>query len=83
MADLNKIVIPNIETKWKNVTFTLRFKMPTVNAIKAKYNGDPKNCCQELLIEWLCTYGIHPKTTREVTYICKYTIGPNSVILHV
>ena len=63
MADLNKIVIPRIKAEWEDVAYALRYKIVTVNAIKAKHNEDPKNCCRELFIDWLSTnHGVDPKT---------------------
>ena len=63
MADINKIVIPQIKAEWEDVAYALRYKIPEVNGIKAKYSDNPKRCCQELFIDWLSTNnGIGPKT---------------------
>ena len=63
MGDINKIVVPKIQAEWEDVAYALRYKIPTVKAIKAKYNDDPKKCCKELLTDWLSTdNGVGPKT---------------------
>jgi len=63
MADINTIVIPRIKAEWEDVAFALRYKIPTVNAIKAQHNENPKKCCRQLFIEWLSTnHGVSPKT---------------------
>ena len=62
MADINNIVVPQIIAEWENVAYALRYKIPMVNAIKAKHE-DPKKCCQKLFIDWLSTdHGVAPKT---------------------
>ena len=63
MSDLIRIVIPRIKAEWEDVAFALCFKIETVNAIMTKYQGDPKRCCRELLMDWLSTnHGASPKT---------------------
>ena len=63
MGDINKIVVPKIQAEWEDVAYALRYKIPTVNAIKAKYNDNPKKCCKELFTDWLSTdHGAGPKT---------------------
>ena len=63
MGDINKIVIPKIQAEWEDVAYALRYEIPTVNAIKAKYNDNPKKCCKELFKDWLSTdHGTGPKT---------------------
>ena len=62
MHNLNRFVIPEIEAHWENVAFALDFKIPTVESIREKHQGDPKKCCQELLKCWLITsQGVSPK----------------------
>ena len=63
MGDINKIVVPKIQADWEDVAFALRYKIPTVNAIKASCNYNSKKCCQELFKDWLSTdHGVGPKT---------------------
>ena len=62
MGDMNKIVIPKIQAEWEDVAYALCYKIPTVNAIKAKCNDNPKRCCKELFKDWLSTdHGASPK----------------------
>ena len=63
MGDINKIVIPKIQAEWEDVAYALRYQIPTVKAIKAKWNNNPKKCCKELFEDWLSTdHGAGPKT---------------------
>ena len=63
MGDINKIVIPKIQAEWEDVAYALRYEISTVDAIKAKYNENPKKCCKELFKDWLSTdRGTGPKT---------------------
>ena len=63
MGDINKIVIPKILAEWEYVAYALHYKIPTVKAIKAKCNDNPKKCCKELFEDWLSTnHGASPKT---------------------
>ena len=63
MADINAIVIPHIQSEWEDVAYALRYKIATVNNIKAKNKDNPKKCCKELFIDWLSTdHGVGPKT---------------------
>ena len=63
MGDINKIVIPKIQAEWEEVAYALRYKIPTVDSIKTKYNDNPKKCCKELFKDWLSTgHGVSPKT---------------------
>ena len=62
MGDIIEIVIPKIQAEWEDVAYALRYQIPTVNAIKAKYNDNPKKCCKELFKDWLSTnHGASPK----------------------
>ena len=63
MGDINKIVIPKIQAEWEDVAYALHYEIPTVNAIKATCNDNPKKCCKELFKDWLSTdHGASPKT---------------------
>ena len=62
MADINKIVIPEIKAEWEDVAYALGYKIVTVQAIKAEHK-ELKKCCRELFIDWLSTnHGVSPKT---------------------
>ena len=63
MANLNNIVVPRIQADWEDVAWELHYEIPTVKAIKAKHNEDPKKCCKALFIDWLSSdHGVGPKT---------------------
>ena len=63
MVDIIEIVIPKIQAEWEYVAYALRYQIPTVKAIKAKCNDNPKKCCKELFEDWLSTnHGASPKT---------------------
>lgn len=55
MRHLITVVIPKIQAYWVEVAYLLRFKIPDVDAIRMKYNGDPAKCCLQLLQDWLST----------------------------
>ena len=62
MADINKIVIPQIQAEWEDVACALCYGITKVEAIKAKYENS-KRCCQILFEDWLSTdRGASPKT---------------------
>ena len=63
MWDLNRSVVPLIMVHWEDVAYALRYDIPAVNAMGAKYNNDPIKCCKELLKDWVSTdRGVGPKT---------------------
>ena len=63
MGKINKFVVPQIQAEWEDVAFALQYKIPTVNAIKAKHNDNPNKCCKELFKDWLSTdHGVGPRT---------------------
>ena len=55
MIELIKIVTPRIMNQWKYVAYALYYDIATVEAIKQKGHGDPKQCCQEFFENWLRT----------------------------
>ena len=62
MADINKIVIPQIQAEWEDVACALCYRITKVEAIKAKYKNS-KKCCQILFEDWLSmNHGASPKT---------------------
>ena len=64
IGDLFEFVVPKIKAYWEDVAFTaLRYDIPTVEGIQAKYLNDIKKCCQEMFKIWLTTpHGVKPKT---------------------
>ena len=60
MFFLMKIVIPRIMIYWQDIAYALQYDISTVQEIRVK--EDPKQCCQELLEDWLSTSnGARPK----------------------
>ena len=63
MRHLNKMVVQRIAAYWKKVADELEFEVWKIKTIEKKYRGDPEDCCDELLREWLSSgLGLHPKT---------------------
>ena len=64
MWQLNKIVVPVVMGHWIDVAYnSLHYDILEVEAIEAKHNNNPKECCRELFKDWLITNnGITPKT---------------------
>jgi len=60
---LIKIVIPKIKAKWKDVAYSMGYKVHDVDAIATESPHNLKECCQKLLTNWLMTrHGPTPKT---------------------
>ena len=53
MKDLIIIeLIPLLAAKWNTVAYLSDYDTPKIDTIKAS-KGDPENCCQELLRDWV------------------------------
>ena len=62
MWTLIKIVIPNIQAKWDDVAYSMRYDIGTVNTIRTDCKT-AELCCKHLFENWLSTsHGITPKT---------------------
>ena len=62
MKDLINIAIPQLKADWEDVAYNLDYDTTEINGIKASQQKDPKNCCRELLKDWLETNrGVSPK----------------------
>ena len=62
MWDLIKIVIPKIKANWEHLAYSLKYDIPTVNAID-KDSHDSGQSCEKLFKDWLSTnHGAAPKT---------------------
>ena len=81
MKQLLTIVIPRIAAEWYKVAHCLEFTIPSIKIIQQQCRDNPKECCYELLKEWISTdQGIAPKnwTTllsvfehiKELTGVC-------------
>ena len=62
MFELNQIVIPEVAAHWKDLAFSMGYKIPQVNEIDR--NGrDVGDRCSKLFQNWLETrHGCTPKT---------------------
>ena len=67
MHHLNKIVIPRIKAKWKNVAFSMKYSSLTIEAIERE-SYDLEECCQMLFTKWLST-SHHPTWKALLDYI--------------
>ena len=68
MHKLNKIVIPRIQSKWKNVAYSMRYQIHDVDAIEKECNHVLRDCCQHLFSKWLTTRH-HPTWRKLLDYI--------------
>ena len=68
MHRLNKIVIPRIKSEWKDVAYSMGYKVHDVNAIERECRHVLKDCCQCLLSDWLTTRH-HPTWRKLLDYI--------------
>ena len=50
---LNKIVIPRIAADWKDVAYSMGYQYNVVKTIEKESHYQIKECCQNLLAEWL------------------------------
>ena len=55
MFYLTKIVIPKIMNEWEYVAEAFLYDLATIEAIKEREGGDPKQCCREFFKDWLTT----------------------------
>lgn len=49
------MVIPLLEAEWDTVGHLLRCDITKINSIRTSNPGNPRRCCQQLLIHWLET----------------------------
>jgi len=62
MKLLHKIVIPKFSEQWRDVATYLEYDIPTTEAIKKNCAENDRDCCVELLRDWLSTdHGTAPK----------------------
>ena len=54
MSQLRILVVPKIMDQWEEfASASLNYDAATIESIKQKKHGDPKQCCEELLEDWL------------------------------
>ena len=68
MHRLNKIVIPRIQSKWKDIAYSMRYEIHDVDAIEKECNHVLRDCCQHLFSKWLTTR-LHPTWRELLDYI--------------
>ena len=60
---MHKHVIPRISAEWETVAAYLEYNIATKRSISKANRGIPKDCCIELLEDWITTdNGVKPKT---------------------
>ena len=60
---MHKHVIPRISAEWETVAAFLEYNIPTKKSICKTNRGLPRDCCIELLEDWITTdNGAKPKT---------------------
>ena len=55
MFDLTKIVIPKIMKEWEFIAEAFHYDIATIEAIKERGHGDPKQCYREFFKDWVKT----------------------------
>ena len=68
MHQLNKIVVPRIQSKWKDVAYSMRYKIHDVDAIEKECHHVLSDCCKLLFSKWLTTRR-HPTWRELLDYI--------------
>ena len=64
---LHKHVIPRISAEWQTVAAYLEYSIAVKNIISRTNKGLPKDCCIELLEDWITTdNGVKPKTWEKL-----------------
>ena len=62
MWTLIKIVIPNVQAKWDDVAYSMRYDVSTVETIRTDFQTAEQRC-KRLFENWLSTsHGVTPKT---------------------
>jgi len=60
---MRKIVIPQLTVHWEKVATALQFNRSEIDTIAQNCNGDQKECCVEMLEDWINTdKGLKPST---------------------
>ena len=63
MADLNKIVIPKVMNKWRQLAEGFRYDDEIIAKIKNECHNNAEECCEEFFRDWRSTdHGEGPKT---------------------
>ena len=68
MHQLNKIVVPRIKSEWKDVAYSMGYKVHDLKTIEKDCHHDSKECCQDMLAKWLTT-SKHPTWSKLLEYI--------------
>ena len=60
---IHKHVIPRISAEWETVAAYLEYSIPMKKSISKANRGLPRECCTELLEDWISSdNGVKPKT---------------------
>ena len=72
MKLLYKLVIPKISAHWDVVLANLEYDLAFKQELHRKYRGNPRECCTDLLEDWISSdRGISPKTfTKLLEVLC-------------
>jgi len=72
MKLLYELVIPKISAHWDVVLANLEYDLAFKQELDRKYRGDPRQCCTDLLEDWITSdRGISPKTyTKLLEVLC-------------
>ena len=65
MRLIHIIVVPQLTAHWEIVATALKFTPSDIDTITQSHNGDQKNCCIELLEQWIDSdsdKGLRPST---------------------
>ena len=72
MKLLYKLVIPKISAHWDVVLANLGYDLAFKQELDRKYKGNPRECCTNLLEDWISSdRGLSPKTfTKLLEVLC-------------
>ena len=67
---MHRHVIPRVSAQWETVAAHLEYSIPAKNLIKTANRRQPRECCTELLEDWISTdNGVKPKTWERFTEV--------------
>ena len=72
MKWMHKLIIPEISYCWRIVADYLEYPVAMKKEIEERHRGDPRNCCAELMEDWLTSdRGVTPKSWHTLVSVIK------------
>ena len=72
MRWMRKVVIPEVSYCWRTIADYLEYPVAKKKEIEERQRGDPRECCAELMEDWLTSdRGVGPKTWDQLVSVLK------------